>query len=424
MTAGVLSVGGAESVYSREAPLFPPHKPLGKGKGINPGRVVWVYDPKAVLWDGEDDWWKPSNFEHDNVLAMIRAGIKRLTGQTSPEQAWNAIFTWRNVQNKGTGGYKKNQKIAIKPNMNGTRHFFNLDSSHGNAVVLQCLLESLVNDAGVAPDDLLVYDVTRVFPKYMVKLCTERILKGVVFCERHGMGLTEKDESARIDWVGPVEGEPTYFPRCLTEADYLINLATLKGHYWGMSLTAKNHFGSFVNNNAIAAPSAAGLHENIINSVMGGYSVLTDLIARKQINFKTILWMMDALITPINEEDDVTVETTRWRQEPFNGSFVSSLFFSQDPIAIDSVGADFLANEPVLKTYNSNFLNKRSMENYLHESALIQSPPSGKPYTDGFGGRPESLGVHEHWNNERDKKYGRNLGMNEGIELVKEEPSL
>jgi hypothetical protein len=31
----------------------------------------------------------------------------------------------------------------------------------------------------------------------------------------------------------------------------------------------------------------------------------------------------------------------------------------------------------------------------------------------------ESLGVHEHWNNARDKQYSRNLGKKQGIELVR-----
>ena len=31
-----------------------------------------------------------------------------------------------------------------------------------------------------------------------------------------------------------------------------------------------------------------------------------------------------------------------------------------------------------------------------------------------------SLGVHDHWNNVTEKKYGRNLGYNEGIELIME----
>ncbi len=29
-----------------------------------------------------------------------------------------------------------------------------------------------------------------------------------------------------------------------------------------------------------------------------------------------------------------------------------------------------------------------------------------------------SLGVHDHWNGLTDKKYGRNLGFSEGIELI------
>jgi hypothetical protein len=32
--------------------------------------------------------------------------------------------------------------------------------------------------------------------------------------------------------------------------------------------------------------------------------------------------------------------------------------------------------------------------------------------------RLSSLGVHEHWNNPQEKKYSRNLGTGNGIELV------
>jgi hypothetical protein len=30
----------------------------------------------------------------------------------------------------------------------------------------------------------------------------------------------------------------------------------------------------------------------------------------------------------------------------------------------------------------------------------------------------KSLGVHEHWNNDSDRQYSRNLGGKDGIELV------
>lgn len=59
------------------------------------------------------------------------------------------------------------------------------------------------------------------------------------------------------------------------------------------------------------------------------------------------------------------------------------------------------------------------MENYLHEAALIQNAPSENVYYNGYGETVENLGVHEHWNNSTEKMYSRNLGKEEGIELVR-----
>jgi hypothetical protein len=57
-------------------------------------------------------------------------------------------------------------------------------------------------------------------------------------------------------------------------------------------------------------------------------------------------------------------------------------------------------------------------DNYLHEAALADKAFSGTVYKpDGFP--VGSLGVHEHWNNPKDKKYSRNLSANgSGIELT------
>ena len=58
----------------------------------------------------------------------------------------------------------------------------------------------------------------------------------------------------------------------------------------------------------------------------------------------------------------------------------------------------------------------------LTEAALANKPPSGAFYDpDGDGVRLESLGVHEHWNNPRQRQYSRNLGTGQGIELIKVE---
>lgn len=57
-------------------------------------------------------------------------------------------------------------------------------------------------------------------------------------------------------------------------------------------------------------------------------------------------------------------------------------------------------------------------ENYLHEAGLVEKAPSGTSYTDGNRHTVTNLGVHEHWNNSTEKLYSRNLGKDEGIELI------
>lgn len=94
------------------------------------------------------------------------------------------------------------------------------------------------------------------------------------------------------------------------------------------------------------------------------------------------------------------------------------MFVSQDPVAIDSVGADFLMNEPSVTSRNGALRNNPTVENYLHEAGLASAAPSGTSYTDSRGHTVNNLGVHEHWNNSVQRQYSRNLGKSEGIELI------
>ena len=101
---------------------------------------------------------------------------------------------------------------------------------------------------------------------------------------------------------------------------------------------------------------------------------------------------------------------------PFNDHWASSLLAFQDPVAIDSVALDFLRAE-----WN-DYPHMSGADDYLHEAALADHPPSGTFYDpDHTSGttRLESLGVHEHWNNPKEKQYSRNLGKREGIELLR-----
>lgn len=199
----------------------------------------------------------------------------------------------------------------------------------------------------------------------------------------------------------------------------MINLANLKGHSYGITLCGKNHFGSFINGNAMRPPEGANLHGWLTRNEMGIYSPVTDLMAKDELGGKTVLYMLDALVCAPSEGASIDGENARWRQEPFLGNYISSVFVSQDPVAIDSVGADFLMNEPAVTENNGMLKDNSNAENYLHEAELVNHAPSGISYKDGNGKAVQNLGVHEHWNNGAQKLYGRNLGKEEGIELVR-----
>ncbi len=402
-----------------EGSIFPGHEPYGEGVGAMPGRVVWSYEPDSVEWDGNGYWWEINNFNETVIQNMVDSSIAKLGGKSTAAEGWKALFTDRNERNGESGGYKAGEKIAVKANINGSAVMDDDTSgetkmSYTNPVLLKTLLISLVKNAGVLPSDITVYDVSRLFPDYMTEMCSEGILQGVNFVNRNN---GTADENAPIQWSYEFSGRVNYLPTCVTEAKYMINLANLKGHSYGITLCGKNHFGSFINGNAMRPPEGANLHQWLTRNETGIYSPLVDLMANKHLGGKTVLYMLDAIICAESEGASITGNNSKWQQTPFDNDYTSSIFVSQDPVAIDSVGADFLTNEPAI--INNNYSARdASVENYLHEAGLAASSPSGTVYTDSFGKAVTNLGVHEHWNNPADKQYSRNLGKNEGIELV------
>ena len=244
--------------------VFPQHEPYGEGIGAMPGRVVWNYDTDSVLWDGEGFWWRPENFDESVIQSMVNESIASLGGKETVKEGWNALFVAHNgAKGKGSVSYAAGEKVAIKANINGSGVFDDDTSgetqmSYTNPVLLKTLLVSLVEEAGIRPSDITVYDVSRLFPDYMVEMCTEGRLEGVNFVDRRN-GIA--DETAPINWSYEFSGAVNYLPTCVTEAEYMINLANLKGHSYGITLCGKNHFGSFINGNAMRPPEGANLHQ-------------------------------------------------------------------------------------------------------------------------------------------------------------------
>ncbi len=246
--------------------IYPQHEPYGTGIGAMPGRVVWVHDPASVEWDGNGYWWNPDNFDESVILAMVNDSIASLGGKAAASDGWAALFQAHN----GGDGYQAGQKIAIKANFNGSAVFSDDTSgetkmSYTNPVLIKALLRSLVEEAGVDPVDITVYDVSRLFPDYMVEMCTDGNLDGVQFAGRNN-GVA--DENAPINWSHQFSGNVSYLPTCVTEAEYVINLANLKGHSYGITLCGKNHFGSFINGNEMYPPEGANLHQFLTFAVI------------------------------------------------------------------------------------------------------------------------------------------------------------
>ena len=69
-----------------------------------------------------------------------------------------------------------------------------------------------------------------------------------------------------------------------------------------------------------------------------------------------------------------TIPPERWLSAPFNNNWTCSLFVSQDPVALESVIVDFLRAEDAVSPIPSII---DDVDNYLHEAAQADSPPSG-----------------------------------------------
>ena len=69
----------------------------------------------------------------------------------------------------------------------------------------------------------------------MRELCSEGALSGGCFRynDEGGGNDVVGDEAAPIVWSAEVAGDANVVPACVSEADYLIGLANLKGHSYG-----------------------------------------------------------------------------------------------------------------------------------------------------------------------------------------------
>jgi hypothetical protein len=431
-----LSYTSQDNALAATPPLRTPqpvNAPIGTAKGIYPGRVAWIHDPNATTWGGTSDgyWWEPNHTSQAVVNEMVSKSLRAITGESTDYAAWDAIFRYFNQQQgKGDVGYQPGEKIIIKVNFvglinvwGGKAYTYKSNYMDTSPQVIHAILDQLVNVVGVDDNNITVGDTLCTFIDSFYNYLHPDF-PDVNYLDNRGTNGRFKDStsSTSLYWSDPCTAhfsgvtQSDYVPNKFKDASYLINIGNLKGHYdqAGITICAKNHYGSLCRR-----PDGQGgyynLHATQIYAVagMGNYRNLVDLMGHPQIGGKTLLYLIDGLYAGRHQNGNIPI---KWLTVPFNNDWSSSLFASQDPVAIDSVGLDFLLKE--WPTENNGPAGDGA-DDYLHEAASVPNPPSDVNYDPNHdGGLTESLGVHEHWNDATNKQYTRNLLTGDGIELV------
>lgn len=403
-------------------PIDAPNSPMGVARGIFPGRVTWARDPAATPWDGSTGrwWYDDTGVNQAAVERMMSRSLRALTGSADDAGAWDKIFRYYNTTHgRGEVGYQSGEAIALKINCNNCYSGYTDTDNHVDASPQSVLamLRQLVHHAGVPQSMITVYEAVRVVPDRIYNKCRAEF-PNVVWVDSQGNGSNGRQP---VNWHANAFNYSTNnsncgnsIPACVHQATYLINMAILKGHWRaGVSLTAKNHFGTITPPAHGSIPATSDYVHSYLFP-MGVYHPFVDLIGTRHLGGKTVLFMIDGLYGVLEVQSYVEAATARWTNL-FGGQWSASYFMSFDPVAIDSVGLDFLRSEfgdRLASGHNAN------ADNFMHEAALADNPPSQMNYRPD-GATLTSLGVHEHWNNAVNKQYSRNLNPNAtGIELV------
>jgi uncharacterized protein (DUF362 family) len=429
----------------KKLPVHIPNEPFGVAQGIMPGRVVWAWDPAATNENCTNDvakgdgYFLAKNNNQQVIDKMIAEVILKVAGKKNQKQAWDDIFKYFNKKKgKGDRGYKNGETVFIKINQGCAS--WNTDSdlsrrkgalgySETSPQVVLAVIKQLVKEAGVPQDKIIVADpLAHIYNDNYALLHNE--FPDVLYGDKSNAGpvygrtiLTPETIPVIFysDKGTVLKAKTECLYTAMQNADYMINIAALKAHgAAGITLLAKNHFGS------ITTPSAGHLHPGLVGEKndqpyridYGMYRVQVDLMGSKYLGRNTMLNIVDGLWGGVE-----AIQTpVKWKMQPFNNDWPSSIFVSQDQVALESVCFDFLRYEATVGV--PEWKNRPNMaqgvDDYMHQAASSKYWPEGIIYDPDNSGTPiPSLGVHEHWDNAVSKNYSRNLGKKDGIELIK-----
>ncbi|MCA1744298.1 MAG: DUF362 domain-containing protein, partial [Bacteroidales bacterium] len=359
----------SEPVFSsplNAVPLEAGNQPMGVGKGIFPGRVIWVFDKDATNANCSnafnDGYFLENNTNQEVVDEMLQEAILQISGETDLTEAWHEIFKFHNGErNKGAVGYTAGEKIFLKINRTSawSENINTTDFSRKNnpyyaisetsPQLVTSVLRQLVNVVGVPQAYIYVGDpMKHIYNDDYTKWHGE--FPGVNYFDYkyNSMGRQKVVASTTAvinfsdngtvlktgTWASALTGDPVYKDYLYTifeEMEYMLNLPTLKGHkFSGVTMFAKNHFGSHVRADAkhlhggLVKPSPS----DPLRNSYGMYRVMVDIMGHDLLGRKNLLYIMDALYS---SEMEVS-QPVKFQKSPWNNHWSSSIFVSLDPV--------------------------------------------------------------------------------------------
>lgn len=382
------------AVFAQKRPpmMAEVNQPVGQGIGIHPGRVAWVHAPGVANWDGETGLWVEDRWnDQSKADQMVAKAIKAIAGQKTTAKAWKAIFKdFNDRQGRGKRGYKAGETIAIKLNMNNALTHHDTIELNSSPFVTLALVKTLVLDASVRQQDIIVCEPSRAITDSIYDKC-HRLFPAVRFVDNIGGDGREKCEyyEEQIHYSVDNGKMARGLAKCVVDADYLINSALLKTHSGpGVTLTAKNWYGA----TDISLFWRQNAHNHISQDKKHGtpqYKTFVDWMGHKDMGQKCLLFLIDGTY---GSRDVNGKPQPKWQKAPFHDEWCCSIIASQDGVACDAVGMDMIINEW------PNFKSLPWADEYLNEAANIPSPKSGTTYDPEGDGKPLTapLGLFEH----------------------------
>ena len=211
----IFNIQDARSLYSKNYYITDlpdaPNSPMGIGRGIFPGRVVWEWNAVATNkncknTDINNCCIHPANNNQDTISKMAANCIKKLSDKKTVKEGWDGLF--KNFNQRKTGkstGYTTGQTIFIKVN-NGSAMWntnsttmgwkYNIQPETTPATVM-AILTQLVDSCGIPQECIYIGEPMSHLFSHLVDPLLAKYPK-VKYLE--GQGYTAKGRTLISGW--------------------------------------------------------------------------------------------------------------------------------------------------------------------------------------------------------------------------------